>query len=210
MKRKLLKLIILSVIVSIFVLVIYKTANQNKINVVILGDNREYSMYLKDKLINNKILGTYNIYTDGNETIDSLITRINTTPSIKRDLRESRLTTISIGSNDCYNLKLNINTNNILDLKDEISLLLPKLDKLLDLVRKYAKYDVILIGYYNQNTTLSSSNKLDILFLYIDSMLKDISKKYNITYISLYDLLKNNSNNPNQIISNEIIKYFYK
>ena len=210
MKRKLLKLIILSVIVSIFVLVIYKTANQNKINVVILGDNREYSMYLKDKLINNKILGTYNIYTDGNETIDSLITRINTTPSIKRDLRESRLTTISIGSNDCYNLKLNINTNNILDLKDEISLLLPKLDKLLDIVRKYAKYDVILIGYYNQNTTLSSSNKLDILFLYIDSMLKDISKKYNITYISLYDLLKNNSNNPNQIISNEIIKYFYK
>ena len=41
-------------------------------------------------------------------------------------------------------------------------------------------------------------------------MLKDISKKYNITYIPLYDILKNNStNNPNITISNEIIKKLF-
>lgn len=208
MKRKLLKLLILTIIVSICVLIIYKLFHQNKINVVVLGDNNEYSIYLKDTLSKNKTLGTYNIYTDKNETIDSLTTKINTTSSIKKDLRESKLTTISIGLNDFYNLKPSIDTKTILNLKDKISILLPKLDKLLELVRKYAKYEIVLIGYYNQEPFLFNTNQkeLDVLFLYIDSMVKDIVKKYNIRYIPLYDIVKNNPNNINLTISNEIIK----
>ena len=195
MKRKLFKLLILTIIVSIFIFIVYKLNKQNKINVVILGDSISNNNYLINDLRKNDRLGTYNNYYVKEETINSLNDRIKNTSSIKKDLRESELTIISIGLNDFYNsLDNNINTKNILDLKDNISILLPKLDKLLNEIRKYAKYDVVLIGYYNPVPFLFNTNpsELDILFMYIEGMIKDLTKKYDITYLPLYNLFKNN------------------
>ena len=220
MKRKLLKLLVLTIIVSICVFIIYGVTKKDKINLVVLGDNSNYFPYLKDYL--SKKLGTYNIYASKEETINSLNTKINTTSSIKKDLRESKLVTLSIGLNDFYNhVRPNINTKNILDLKDEISLLLPKLDKLLNDIRKYAKYEVILIGYYNPVPFLFNTNlnELDVLFMYIDSMVKDITKKYDIIYLPIYDVFKYNNyitddiypnNNGNKSISKQIVTLLSK
>lgn len=195
MKRKLFKLLILTIIVSIFIFIVYKLNRQNKINVVMLGDRIANNNYLINELRKNDRLGTYNNYYIKEETINSLNDRIKNTSNIKKDLRESELTIISIGLNDFYNsLDNNINTKNILDLKDNISILLPKLDKLLNEIRKYAKYDVVLIGYYNPVPFLFNTNpsELDILFMYIEGMIKDLTKKYDITYLSLYNQFKNN------------------
>lgn len=195
MKRKLFKLLILTIIVSIFIFIVYKLNRQNKINVVMLGDRIANNNYLINELRKNDRLGTYNNYYIKEETINSLNDRIKNTSNIKKDLRESELTIISIGLNDFYNsLDNNINTKNILDLKDNISILLPKLDKLLNEIRKYAKYDVVLIGYYNPVPFLfnTDNSELDILFMYIEGMIKDLTKKYDITYLSLYNQFKNN------------------
>lgn len=218
MKRKLLKLLILTTIVSICVFIIYVFTKQDKINIVTLGDNSDYYSYIENYLKNNNKLGTYSTYTKTDETIDSLNTRVNTTASIKKDLREAKFVIISVGLNDFYNKRIDINTHNILDIKDSIIDLFPKLDKLFNDIRKYAKYDVVLIGYYNPQPFLFNTNtlELDVLFMYIDSMVKDISKKYDIKYIPLYELFKNNNyisndiypnSNGNKAISNEIIKY---
>lgn len=202
MKRKLLKLLVLTIIVSIFIFIIYVLNKQNKVNVIILGDSIGNNNYLINELNKDNRLGTYNNYTNKEETITSLIDRIKNTASIKKDLRESELTLISIGLNDFYNsIKSNINTKNILDLKDNIYSLLPKLDKLLNELTKYAKYKVILIGYYNPTPFLfnTNSSEIDTLFMYIDSMVKDICNKYDITYLPIYDLFKNNNYVDNKI-----------
>lgn len=199
MKRKLLKLLFLTVIVSILVLVIFITTKDKKVNLVILGDylgvhdeiNESYYSYLR-KFIK---IRRYNNYSKREEKMDSLKDRINYTSEIKRNLREAELVTISIGLNDFYSsLRQNISTTNLLDLKDNINDLLPKLDSLLENIRKYAKYDVVLIGYYNPVPFLFNTNEqeLDLLFLYVDSMIKDITNKHNVTYIPLYDIFKNN------------------
>lgn len=218
MKRKLLKLLLLTIIVSISVFIIYIFNKQDKINIVTLGDNNTYYPYIEDYFKKNNKLGTYNNYSIKEETIDSLNTKINTTLPIRKDLRESKLVIISVGLNDFYNKKININTKNILDIKDYIIDLFPKLDKLFNNIRKYAKYDVVLVGYYNPEPFLFNTNlsELDVLFMYIDSMVKDITKKYDIKYISIYDLFKNkdyisDSLYPNikgsKAISNKILEY---
>ena len=221
MKRKLLKLLFLVVVSSILVLIIYAT-KETKINLVILGDylgikddiNSSYYPYLKKELK----IRRYNNYSKKAENMETLYTRITTTSEIKRSLREAELVTLSIGINDFYNsIRDDITTSNLLDLKDDISTLLPRLEDLLKEIRKYAKYDVVLIGYYNPVPFLfnTNSSEIDLLFLYINSMVKDICSKYDITYIPLYSLFKDNNylgediypnNNGYKAISDEILK----
>ena len=211
MKRKLLKLLILSLIS--LVLMIYYVSHKDKINYVVLGDylsinndiNKGYNYYLIKSLKKNNRLGRYNNYSNEDETYQTLLDRIKNNGNIRLELRESTLVTISVGLNNFYNLtRKDISINNILDIKDKIITLFPEITNLLKEIRKYAKYEVILIGYYNPLPFLFNTNEkeLDLLFLYIDSMVKDIAKKYDIKYLSLYNTFKTNNYIINDIYPN--------
>ena len=151
-----------------------------------------YVDYIKEKIkINN-----YNNYAKSNCLIEDLLKEIKINNELKKDLRESNLLTISIGINDFYNKidKQDINISNLLSLKPIINQIIDDLDIFLKELNKYAKQKVYFIGYYNPMPFLfnTSSSDLDTLFAYIDDRMNKITEKYNIKYISLYQLFKNN------------------
>ena len=74
-------------------------------------------------------------------------------------------------------------------------------------VRKYAKDDIIIVGYYNPIPFLfnTSGNDLDELFAYIDDEYNKIANNNNCRYLSMYQLFKKNTNflpNPADIHPN--------
>lgn len=233
-KKKLSKLLILAVI-SLIVFSIYTFFKTEKINYIVLGDflaeginpygevSYSYADFLKEELEdNNKLSYFTKQYTKSGYTTEDLTKEINNNPNLKKDLRESDLVTVSIGANDLINSInfKNLNINNILEIKNKVSEILPNLEECIKNIRKYAKEDIIIIGYYNPIPFLfnTSGSDIDELFAYIDDEYQKISKKYDCTYISIYQLFKENSDflpNPNDIhpnldgyeaISDEIIK----
>lgn len=233
-KRKLLIILIL-IIFSIFT--IYSLFRSNKINYIALGDSVAegrnpygeigygYTDFLKDYLSKKKTLNSYTKkYTKSGYVSQDIINLINTNSNLKKDLRESDLVTISIGANDflhSINLK-EISITNIKELKSKITMVLPNIENCIKTVRKYAKEDLIIVGYYNPIPFLFNTNidDLDELFAYIDDEYNKIAQECDAVYISLYQLFKNNSRflpNPTDIhpnvegykaIAEEIIKFY--
>lgn len=213
MKKRLLKLSILFFII-LLVFLIYKLFKTDKINYISLGDTYSlgvnpygeisygYSDYLKDRL---KVKYYTKEYSKDIYDTTSLLKEITINNSLKKDLRESNLVTISIGIYDFLNKNtLKVDINNLLELKETINKIIPNIDKCIKEIRKYAKNDVIIIGYYNPVPFLfnTSSNDLDTLFKYIDTEYEKIANKYDCMYISTYLLFKNNKEllpNPNNI-----------
>ena len=213
MQRKIIKLTCLGIII-LLVFEIYVFAKSNKINYVALGDaltlgenpygeiGYSYSDYIKDYLKENKHLRKYTKeYAKSDNTATLLRERIKNNPKLKKVLRESDLVTMTIGRNDLYNRfdGRDIDVNKILELKKDIEKIEPDIDNLIKEVRKYAKKDLIIIGYYNPIPFLFniSSKDLDKLFAYIDSKYISICREYKCKYISTYELFKNNSYLPN-------------
>lgn len=237
MKKCIKYIVFLLIVFSIFG--IYYLFNNNKLNYIALGDSLaegmnpygevgySYTDYFADYLKENNQLSSYTKkYTKSGYTTTEVIKELESNNLLKKDLRESDLVTVSIGANDFLNgggLK-NLNVNNILELKKEVINILPNLDNCIKEIRKYAKEDMIIIGYYNPIPFLfnTSGNDLDILFAYIDDEYQKIADKYDCTYISLYQLFKTNSSylpnpadiHPNlegyQSISEELIKRYEK
>lgn len=235
-KNKLFKyLFLLSIIILVFgIYTIFKT---DKLNYVALGDSLaegmnpygeigySYTDYFSDYLKeNNKLRNFTKEYAKSSYKTSDLINDLNINANLKRELRESDLTTISIGANDLLN-RINmseLDVKQILKLKNDVKEVIPSIENCIKEVRKYAKQDLIIIGYYNPIPFLfnTSGSDLDTLFAYIDDEYQKIAKKYDCLYISLYQLFKNNSNflpNPSDIhpnldgyeaISKEIIKYY--
>jgi len=232
--KKFIKLLVLGLILLV-VFCIYTFFKTDKINYIVLGDSLaegmnpykeigySYADFLKEELEDNNKLSYYTKkYTKSGYTTEDLTKEININPNLKKDLRESNLVTVSIGANDIIksiNLK-NININNILDLKTKVESVLPNLEDCIKNIRKYAKEEVIIIGYYNPIPFLfnMSGNDIDELFAYVDDEYKKIADKYECSYISIYELFKENTHflpNPTDIhpnldgyeaISDEIIK----
>ena len=235
MKRISKYLVLFLIIISVFL--IYVFFKNDKINYIAIGDSLakgvnayndsgySYNDYLKDYLDEtNKISYYTKKYTKKRNTTAELIKELETNTKMKKDLRESDLVTISIGGEDILNnIKIEeLNINEILSIKKEISNILIDIENCIKEIRKYAKKEIIVIGYYNPIPFLFnvSGNDIDKLFAYIDEEYKKISKKYNCIYIPIYQLFKNNSNflpNPSSIypgrdgyeaIFNEIIKNY--
>ena len=122
MKRKIIKLLSL-IFIILLVFIIYTFCKSNKINYVALEETiPSYSDYIYDYLQDKDLIRTYHKYV----SIKNIDERIRINNSIKKDLRESDLVTLFINDNNIEN-----------KLKE---------------IRKYAKNDLIIIGYKDNIT----------------------------------------------------------
>ncbi len=218
--RKHVKLIIF-IIICLLIFIIYTRNNKNNINYVSLGDGFSlgidsydiidygYSDYIKDYLSSEQLLNKYiksfsskemsiEMLHDCillNKNVDLATQNIN----IKESLREARLITITIGLNDLlYQLSINNNltSSKIDEIVNRIEL---SFDELIKEIRKYYKYDIYVIGYYNVNP----SNET------LKEAIKQLNRIYknneDVIYIPTYDIFEKNQNyksNPNNIYPN--------
>ena len=237
-KSRLIKVLVL-LILALCVFGIYSFFKTEKLNYIALGDSLaegmnpygergySYADYFADYLKEANRLAYYTKnYTKSGYTTEELIKELEINSSLKRDLRESDVVTVSIGANDFLNsIEIKeLNISNILELKSKVTVILPNLEECIKNIRKYAKEDVIIIGYYNPIPFLfnTSGDDIDELFAYIDDEYQKITDKYDCDYISLYQLFKNNSSflpNPTDIhpnldgyeaIAEEIFDYYSK
>lgn len=165
--KKHLKLIVF-IITCIFIYMIYTNNSGIKnINYISLGDgfakginsygekNYGYSDYLSEYFNNKGKLNNYYSYTRDDIKIkdlynDILINRkVSSKESLKHTLREANVLTISVGLNDLIYRK-SIYFNNLGNREEKIiKNIIIDLDELINEIKKYYKYDIYLIGYYN-------------------------------------------------------------
>ena len=211
-------LLISSVILVVFL--IYLTTIDKKVYYLALGDSIAvglnsynivdygYTDYIKDYLEDKNILERYvNQYAKSGYRITDVYRDIednkkvnlgNKEITLKNALIKADLVTLSIGANDFLanfdfgNFVGQMNTNQTYEYIDEIS---SDLDKLLKTIRSYCKEDIILIGYYNPLPRLTNGYEdlMDSIFSYSDEKYETVCDKYDITYISVYDLFKGNT-----------------
>lgn len=198
----------------------YLFFGDSKIRYVALGDSLAtgqnpygqivgygYTDYLKDYLDENDMLKEYiKDYAVSGYTTEDILEDLYINREIEMDgrrinlrslLRESNLVTLSIGANDFIkDLKIDqINFGDISIYKKKVDLIMTSVDKVLNEIRKYAKEEVVVIGYYNPFPSLFSihESELDSIFFYIDQSYEQVCANYDIEYISIYELFKENS-----------------
>ena len=100
--------------------------------------------------------------------------------------------------------------------------LIEDIDDLIDIIKKYCKEDIFILGYYNPYVNKNVSDDIDKYIKYANNKLIELSKDEEIIYIDLYNILKNNSqvftsvdsHYPNideyKLISREIIEKIEK
>ncbi len=239
MKNK--KFIKYGVLILLLVLVfgIYTIFKTDQLNYIALGDSLavgmnpygevgySYADYFADYLKKKNKLSFYTKeYASSGFTTTDLMEEIEMNNTLKKDLRESDLVTIDIGANDLLREFTfdSLDIQQIKELKNRVDEIFPKVDKCMENIRKYAKEDIVVIGYYNPIPFLFnlSGDDLDYLFAYIDSEYQKICERYQCSYVSIYPLFKKNSSylpNPNDIhpnlngyqaISQEIIHTYFK
>ena len=203
-------------ILIIIVYTIYYFNHTEKINYISIGDslslgmdangntNYGYSKYIANYLKDKNMLKKYNNTFSSSGTritdllndikINKTITKNNQSLSIKKCLRESNLVTLSIGTDDILS-KITFSTNTVETLTNEniieiANSNLKSLDSLLNEIRKYAKGNIILIGYYN--TIDNNSIIIERLYSYLITKTKKITAKYDIEYLDIYNTFKKN------------------
>ncbi len=193
------KKIIYIVLTIIAVFSIYIDNNIKKYNYVSLTNkidiNRNYDTYIKEYLIKNHKLNRFNNFFY-NESITGLIQDIQSNRTIrineedyylKKVLRESDIVIINVGMEKIINNYDKYDMNKNYRLFDEICV---EIETLVKEISKYAKGDVLLIGFYNPTNYYDS--KTDELFYDMDIKLSNIMEKYSSIYIDLYDKIKSN------------------
>jgi lysophospholipase L1-like esterase len=239
------KIIILILIIGIPIMIYLMTVD-NKVYYLALGDSLAagqnpykgisygYTDYVSDYLRSKNKLSFYTkkFAVSGYRTTD-LINDINQNKyviidnkkvTIKHALTKADVITLSIGANDLF-YKLGItnidltyyNTANLNKYVDEVIL---DIEKLIVLIKKYCKEDIILVGYYNPLWSMRKiyAKDLDHVFVYANEQLKQISKKYNLYFADIHKLFEQNieflpnpldihpSNEGYSAISKEIVK----
>ena len=169
------KKILCLLIICLLVYTIYYFNHTDKITYISIGDylsvgidsngntNYGYSNYLSNYLKDKDLLKSYNNYfsTSGTRIVD-LKNKLETNWTIKKDgkslslkkcLREAELVTLSVGMDDILT-NLTLSTVSVENLtNEEITAIVDKtikdLEKLFKELRKYAKEEIIFIGFYN-------------------------------------------------------------
>lgn len=194
--------------ILLFVFSIYQLFPKNKLNYIALGDSvaegrnpygetgYSYADYLYERFnADGKIKYYTKAYSHSGYTTTDIVNEIIREGTIKRDLRESDLVTISIGANDFLDSidLTNVDITNLLDYRKKIESILPSVEDCIREVRKYAKNKIYLVGYYNPLPFLFNlgEEQVDDLFYYIDKEYQKIAEKYDCIYLSNYERFKN-------------------
>ena len=240
-----LKKIIILLLIFIIVFTIYILNIDKKIDYIALGDSLAagqnpynqigygYPDYISNYLKENKLLKNYtkDYAQSGYRITDILkdieqnkkITIDGESKGIKEVLRESELLTLSIGANDIISklgtTGLNVDLDQIDVINNYIDDTMSNLENLIQTVQKYFKKNMILVGYYNPLAATSSEycRVLEPLFTKMNTKMKSLSKKYNIYYVEIYEIFKENpeylpnprdihpSNKGYQVIASSVI-----
>ncbi|MBQ8891866.1 MAG: SGNH/GDSL hydrolase family protein [Bacilli bacterium] len=213
------KKIIIPILIVFLVFIIYKTNDEKLIDYMVLGDSISlginsygnktygYNDYIKRYLENNNLMHRYNNYfSKSNYTIKELTDDIENnknilyddkTYNIKRELREADLLTLSIGMDEFVKI---LNKNNIEfdNIKVDLDNIISQMDTLLEKITEFSKAKIILVGYYNPKNNYNKN--IDRIFAYMNSEYLNLSKKYNIDYVDIYNSIKSDSTYlPNEL-----------
>lgn len=194
-KYKILIIIIISILLTYFIYIFNHHKNLNIINIgdgISSGetayniDGISFGDYLKNYFESKKLLKNYNSnFSKKNYKINDLLTDITqnildkkTSLYIDQLLHQSNLVIIAIGEDELSKLSI----TNDLD-KNQIINYIKNYDKLLTKLKKITEAKIIIIGLY-ENIYLNKAN-----IIIINSELANLSKKHNITFIDVSDLL---------------------
>ena len=193
-----------------------------------------YTDYLKDYLKDNDKLSFYTKkYTKSGYTIEDVKKDINDNKTIiennkkyylKEILRESDLVTITVGANDFLKGMsiddIPIKLLNIKNIKKEADEIASSFEDLLILIKKYAKNEIIVTGYFNPLPKMTLyKDGIDEIVKYYNHLIEEICIDLNVKFVDLFDSFNNKVeyfSNPLDIhpnkkgyekISKEIIKY---
>lgn len=192
-----LKKIFVVALLLLSVFLIYLTTMDKKIYYLALGDsialgnrNTNYptlvSQYLKEK----NLLEEYRYqFIEDDLRITDLIRNIEDNKkiringkekTIKNALIKADLVTISIGNEELF---YKVKTEKPSSLYNYIDEMMEDMEKLLKIIREYCKEDILILGYINP-----FSNTMNEYIKYANKKLETLSKKYDISYISLEEL----------------------
>lgn len=220
MKRRY-KLLIGFIITGIILITIFFITRDKQIYYLSLGDSlaagqtpnntieESYGDYVAEYLKDKEILEFYTkkFSKSGYRSID-LLNDLNNNKKIKIDgkkitikhaLIKADIVTVSIGSNDLF-YKLNVGNefdmNEFDDIYTYVDEAISDVDKLLYELRKSCKEQIMVFGFYNPFTNFSSSlaNTVEPVIVYANEKMKNLVKKYDMTYVDIHDMFLANDN----------------
>lgn len=220
MKRRY-KLLIGFIITGIILITIFFMTRDKQIYYLSLGDSlaagqtpnntieESYGDYVAEYLKDKEVLEFYTkkFSKSGYRSID-LLNDLNNNKKIKVDGKEitikhalikADIVTVSIGSNDLF-YKLNVGNefdmNEFDDIYTYVNEAISDVDKLLYELRKSCKEQIMVFGFYNPFTNFSSSlaNTVEPVIVYANEKMKNLVKKYDMTYVDIHDMFLANDN----------------
>lgn len=220
MKRRY-KLLIGFIITGIILITIFFITRDKQIYYLSLGDSlaagqtpnntieESYGDYVAEYLKDKEVLEFYTkkFSKSGYRSID-LLNDLNNNKKIKIDgkkitikhaLIKADIVTVSIGSNDLF-YKLNVGNefdmNEFDDIYTYVDEAISDVDKLLYELRKSCKEQIMVFGFYNPFTNFSSSlaNTVEPVIVYANEKMKNLVKKYDMTYVDIHDMFLANDN----------------
>lgn len=189
---------------------VYIKTEGNKKKYLVIGDSLSkgineygvtsygYSDFTRDFLEESHLLKSYNkSFTNIDYKVSDIITILEYNKSkngitLNRLIKEADIITISLGIGEIY-YKIDKNNQNIYTY---IDIMVNDYNKILNYVSKFHHDKVYVLGYYS----IASTSK-DIID-YANYKLKELTKKYNYTYIDLSKILDNNPTYISQINNN--------
>lgn len=192
------KIIIFTILIgTVLTFIIYKHNYHEDMNIVALGDGiamgqtaynvtgYSYNDYLKDYYEENSILKEYiTEFMDLEETTKTLLLKLqnnytfeSTNTSITQAISKAKILTISLGMTELNN-KEELTSNVIEEY-------LKNMDKILKVLKIYNKKNIFVLSLY-------PSYKIDLAKItVINSKLKEICDKYDVTFIDITNIYNN-------------------
>lgn len=194
---KLKKIFIIAVLL-LAVFLIYLTTMDKKIYYLALGDSisLEYPKKIADYLNEKKLLEQYhNEFVVDDMRITDLIRDIRDNrkvvinkkdQTIKNSLIKADLVTLSIGSEELFYKMRTENPDNLYNYIDDM---MKDMENLFVVLKEYCKEDIFILEYVNP-----FSNNMDSYLKYANKKLEALAKKYDISYVSLKEIQKEDFN----------------
>lgn len=207
------KVLLVMSVITFLIFIIYLSNIDNKIYYVSINDttNTSYDTYVASYLKKiNKLETHIQKFSYNDMRITDLIKSIEENKiinlnkkeiTIKHALIKADLLTLFLGNAE---LKYKIDTTNYLnidDLYDYVDEEINDMNKLIALIRKYCKEDIILIGTYYE----SDWKDLNKIVNYYNKKLEELLNKYEVTFIDINKEMKNQTNmyETNEIYPNK-------